>query len=148
MVDGKALVRDYLHEVFTEGRLDRIAVYCQGEKFIGGIVELATRWRTAFPDFRENVEEVYADGDKVITVSELTGTHRGILDSRVGPIAPTGRAVRWSRIAIRRFDGERFVDGYFEEDDITLLQQLGALPQPESAPTRGRHSPLTDVVGR
>ena len=147
MVDGKALVQDYLREVFSEGRLDRIPVYLHGEKFIAGVVELVTRWRTAFPDFHETVEEVYADGDKVITVSEMTGTHQGVLDSRVGPIEPTLRSVRWSRIAIRQFDGTRFVDGYFEEDDIGLLQQLGALPEPAAA-DRGRHSPLADVAGR
>ena len=91
MVEGKALVRDYLREVFSEGRMDRIPTYLRGEKFIAGVVELVTRWRTAFPDFHENVEDVYVDGDHVITVSELTGTHRGVLESRLGPIQPTGR---------------------------------------------------------
>jgi predicted ester cyclase len=148
MVDGKALVRDYLREVFSEGRLDRIPTYLRGETFIAGVVELVTRWRTAFPDFHENVEDVYADGDHVVTVSELTGTHRGVLDSPLGPIEPTGRPVHWSRIAIRRLDGDRFVDGSFEEDDIGLLQQLGVLPVPEAAVDRGRHDPLADVEGR
>jgi predicted ester cyclase len=147
MADGKAMVQDYLREVFSEGRVDRIPLYLEGERFIAGVVELLERWRTAFPDFHEHLEEVYADGDKVITVSEMTGTHRGVLESRLGPIAPTGRSVRWSRIAIRRFNGERFLDGYFEEDDITLLQQLGALEAPAAA-DRGRHSPLADVAGR
>lgn len=141
MVDGKALVQDYLREVFSEGRIDRIPAYLRGETFIAGVVELVTRWRTAFPDFHENVEEVYADGDKVITVSELTGTHRGVLDSRVGPIEPTGRSVRWSRIAIRRLDGDRFVAGHWEEDDIGLLQQLGVLGNGETVEP-GLPSPL------
>lgn len=148
MVDGKALVRDYLREVFSEGRMDRIPAYLRGESFIAGVVELVTRWRTAFPDFHEEVEEVYADGDRVINVSEMTGTHLGVLDSRLGPVEPTGRSVRWSRIAIRRLDGDRFVDGYFEEDAIGLLQQLGVLQQPQAAADRGRHSPLADVEGR
>ena len=52
-----------------------------------------------------------------------------------------------ANLPIRRFDGDRFVDGYFEEDDIGLLQQLGALKEPASA-DRGRHSPLADVAGR
>jgi predicted ester cyclase len=126
-MDGKGLVRDYLREVFSEGRLDRIPAYLAGEGFIAGVVELVNRWRTAFSDFHETVEDVYADGDHVITVSELTGTHDGVLDSSIGTIEPTGRSVRWSRIAIRRLEGDRFVDGSFEEDEIGLLQQLGAL---------------------
>ena len=140
-VDRKALVRDYLREVFSEGRLDRIPAYLAGEKFIAGVIELVTRWRTAFSDFNETVEDVYADGDQVITVSVMTGTHDGVLESRLGPIEPTGRSVRWSRIAIRRFEGDRFVDGYFEEDDIGLFQQLGVLESGDAA-DRGRHSPL------
>lgn len=142
MVDGKALVRDYLREVFSEGRLDRMPAYLAGEKFIGGVEELVTRWRTGFSDFNENVEDVYVDGDRVITVSEMTGTHDGVLQSRLGPIEPTGRRVRWSRIAIRRLEGDRFVDGYFEEDEVGLLQQLGVLDE-SSGPGRGRHSPLS-----
>ena len=141
MVDGKALVRDYLREVFSEGRLEQIPVYLAGEGFIKGVVELVNRWRTAFSDFHEEVEDVYMDGDRVITVSVMTGTHDGVLDSRLGPIEPTGRSVRWSRIAIRRLDGDHFVDGYFEEDDIGLLMQLGVLDE-SSGPGRGRHSPL------
>ena len=141
-MDGKDLVRRYLDDVFSGGRLDSMDAYLAGEKFMHGVAELVTRWRTAFPDFTETVEEVYHDGDRVITVSSLTGTHDGVLESRIGPIAPTGRSVRWSRIAIRRLDGDRFVDGYFEEDDIGLLQQLGALMSPSDDPGRGRHSPL------
>jgi predicted ester cyclase len=141
MVDGKALVRNYLREVFSEGRLDRMPVYLSGEGFMAGVLELVTRWRTAFSDFHEEVENVYVDGDHVITSSVLTGTHDGVLSSRLGPIEPTGRSVRWSRIAVRRLDGDRFVDGFFEDDEIALLEQLGVLDL-SSGPGRGRHSLL------
>jgi predicted ester cyclase len=142
MVDGKALVRDYLREVFSEGRLDRMPVYLSGEGFMTGVLDLVTRWRTAFSDFHEEVEDVYVDGDHVITSSVLTGTHDGVLSSRLGPIEPTGRSARWSRIAVRRLDGDRFVDGYFEDDEIAMLEQLGALDL-SSGPGRGRHSLLS-----
>ena len=147
-VDGKALVRDYLREVFSEGRLDRLDVYLAGDEFMAGVRELVTRWRTAFPDFHEEVEAAYADGDRVITVSALTGTHAGVLDSRLGPVEPTGRLVRWSRVAVRRLQGDRFADGFFVEDEVGLLQQLGVLPVKPEAPDRGRHDPLADVEGR
>ena len=115
---------------------------------MGGVRELVDRWRTAFPDFTETVREVYQHGDRVITVSELSGTHRGVLRSRIGEVAPTGRQVRWSRIAVRRLAGDRFADGFFEEDEVGLLLQLGAIEQPDAAFEKGRHSPLTDVAGR
>jgi predicted ester cyclase len=148
MLDGKMLVRDYLREVFSEGRLDRMDAYLAGEEFMGGVRDLVTRWRTAFPDFHEEVEAVYADGDRVITVSAMTGTHTGVLDSPVGPIQPTGRSARWSRIAVRRLEGDRFADGFFEQDEVGLLQQLGVLEAPNTATMPGRHSSLADVEGR
>jgi len=147
MVDGTAFVRDYLREVFSEGHLDRKDEYLRGAKFIDGVVELATRWRTAFSDFHEEVRAAYQAGDRVITESVMRGTHDGVLMSRVGPIAPTGRRAEWTRIAVRRLDGDRFVDGYFEQDEVGLLQQLGVLPTPESA-DRGRHSLLAQVEDR
>src|SRR5439155_788880 len=109
---------------------------------------LRTRWRSAFSDFREEVQQVFAEGDRLITVSVLTGTHDGVLDSPLGPIEPTGRSVRWSRIAVRRLQGERFADGFFEQDEVGLLQQLGALASSPAGPARGRHSPLANVRGR
>lgn len=148
MVDGTALVRDYLREVFTEGRIDRMDAYLAGEEFMGGVRDLVARWRTAFPDLVETVEAAYQDGDRVITVSAITGTHAGVLQSRIGPIEPTGRSVRWSRIAVRRFAGDRFADGFFIDDELGLLQQLGALPRPDGAIEAGRHDPLADVEGR
>jgi predicted ester cyclase len=148
IVDGNDLVRRYLDDVFSHGNLDALGEYLAGEAFMGGVRELVTRWRTAFSDFNEAVEQVYVDGDRVITVSALTGTHDGLLESRLGPIAPTGRRVRWSRIAIRRLVGDRFADGFFEEDEVGLLQQLGVLEVSESGPSRGRHSPLARIEDR
>jgi len=148
VVDGKDLVRRYLDDVFNGGNLEAKERYLRGEKFIAGVVELVTTWRTAFSDFHEEVKDVYADGDQVITVSELSGTHDGVLDSSLGPIAPTGRSARWSRIAVRRLDGDRFVDGFFVEDEIGLLQQLGVVGNGTDEPDRGPHSPLANVPGR
>ena len=147
MVDGKDLVRRYLEDVFNAGNLGACERYLAGEKFIAGVVELATVWRTAFSDFHEEVKHVYADGDQVIVVSELSGTHDGILESTIGPIAPTGRSVRWPRIAVRRLDGDRFVDGFFQEDELGLLQQLGVFGDAEGR-DKGRHSALFQVQGR
>jgi predicted ester cyclase len=148
MVDGRELVRRYIDAVFNDGNLDAMAEYLAGEEFMGGVRGLVVGWRTAFPDFHEEIKAAYQDGDRVIAVSELSGTHTGVLESTIGPIQPTGRSVRWSRIAVRRLAGDRFADGFFEEDEIGLLKQLGALDATPTAPGRGRHSPLADVQGR
>ncbi len=148
MVDGKDLVRRYLDDVFSAGNLDAMDRCLAGREFMDGVEALVRRWRTAFPDFHETVTDVFVDGDRVITVSKLSGTHDGVLESRLGPIAPTGRQVRWSRIAVRRLVGDRFADGFFEEDEVGLLEQLGVFGDVASGPGRGRHSPLSPVPNR
>lgn len=147
-VDGTDLVRRYLDDVFSHGNLAALDQYLAGEEFMTGVRELVARWRTAFSDFNEEVTAAYHDGDRVITVSALTGTHDGVLASRLGPIPPTGRTVRWSRIAVRRLDGDRFADGFFEQDELGLLEQLGVFGDETDGLDPGRHSALFPVPGR
>jgi predicted ester cyclase len=126
-VDGKALVRDYLEDVFTNGNIAGMDRYLDGAAFKAGVADLVARWRTAFPDFRIVVDRAIAEGDRVVTVEILSGTHLGLYQSTIGPIEPSGQEVTWSRIAIRRLRGGRFVEGFFEEDEVGLLRQMGAL---------------------
>jgi predicted ester cyclase len=125
--DGKALVRSYLDDVFSNGNVDAMDRYLAGDVFKQGVRDLVAIWRTAFSNFHIEVDDALADDDKVVTVEILTGTHSGIYQSTIGPIAPTNNQVRWSRIAIRTLRDGRFVAGFFEEDEVGLLQQLGAL---------------------
>jgi len=127
VVDGKALVRAYLEDVFTNGNVAAMDRYLAGDAFKASVADLVGTWRRAFSDFRIEVDDALADGDKVVSVEILSGTHDGIYESTIGPIEPTGRTVRWSRIAIRTLQNGRFVKGFFEEDEVGLLRQMGAL---------------------
>jgi predicted ester cyclase len=140
MVDGKDLVRRYLDDVFSRGNVGAMDRYLRGDAFMARVADLVMRWRTAFPDFRITVDEVFVEDDRVVSVEILSGTHDGVYESGIGPIEPTGMAVSWSRISIRRLDGDRFVDGFFEEDEVGLLKQLGVLS--DEGVAKGMHSPL------
>ena len=141
--DGEDLVRTYLDEVFSRGNVSAMDRYLRGDDFMARVRDLVARWRSAFSDFRIDVEEVITDRHWVVSVETLSGTHDGVYHSRLGPIEPTGRTVRWSRISIRTLEGGRFVDGFFEEDELGLLDQLGALGRDQHAASRGWHSPLS-----
>jgi predicted ester cyclase len=70
-----------------------------------GIITLTSMLRSmrgAFPDFHLTIEDQIAEGNKVITRVTFRGTHRG--DYR--GIAPTGKQIKYSGIAI-----DRIVDG-------------------------------------
>ena len=142
-VDGKDLVRRYLDDVFTNGNVEAMDAYLEGEPFKAGVADLVRLWRTAFPDFTIEVTEALAERDLVVTVEVLRGTHAGVYESSLGPIPATGRSVTWSRIAIRTMRDGRFVAGFFEEDEIGLLRQLDAIAVQDdwAAPHRTRARP-------
>ncbi|HVX44687.1 MAG TPA: ester cyclase [Mycobacteriales bacterium] len=81
-------------------------------------------WRTliqAFPDIRVTVEDVIAEGQKVVARQTVTGTHRGEYRGH----APTGRSVRYNEIFILRFEDGRIAEIWGVVDVLTQLKQLG-----------------------
>src|SRR5947207_11625530 len=68
--------------------------------------EVFRRLHRAYPDLHVAIEDLIAEGDKVVSRNVVTGTHQG---EYMG-IAPTGKSVRYDEIFIFRF-----VDGRIAE---------------------------------
>ncbi len=83
----------------------------------------------AFPDLAFTVEDLIAEGDRVAARVTSRGTHAGALMG----IPPTGGRVEWTGISITRHAGGKIVEQWGEFDALGLLQQLGAVPQPQQA---------------
>lgn len=78
-------------------------------------------WK-AFPDAHFEIERLASDGDTVICVGTMSGTHQGTL---LG-IPATGREVAWRQCHLYRFDADgRAVEHDAIRDDAGLLRQLG-----------------------
>jgi len=77
--------------------------------------------RRAFPDLTANVEDVIAEGDKVVLRYTATATHAG---EYLG-IAPTGRKVTYSGINIYRVRGGQIREAWQLTDWLSLMEQLG-----------------------
>ena len=71
------------------------------------------------------VEDLIAEGDKVVVRLTVRGTHQGDF---LG-MPPTGKVVTYAGIAICRFAGSKVVEYRSSVDLLGLLQQLGAIPQ-------------------
>jgi steroid delta-isomerase-like uncharacterized protein len=82
--------------------------------------------RAAFPDQRWLPEDLIAEGDRVVLLWTLRGTHRGEL---LGA-APTGREVTVTGISAYRVADGKVAEIWVQSDTLGLLQQLGALPAP------------------
>src|SRR5437762_1688217 len=106
---NKALARRYYEEMWNrwdfalaDDLLDE-AITFWGSLGVGGrgregFKEYMRTVRAAFPDFHNDIEELIAEGDRVVAQLSYTGTHQGELFD----IAATGRRVSYAGVAIFR----------------------------------------------
>ncbi len=135
---NKALNRRFVEEVINQGNLDVIeelldpgAVdhaappgFATGRE---GAKQFAAMMRSAFPDLHLTIEDMIAEGDKVVMRSTWSGTHEGEFMG----IPATGRRVTVSGIDISRVADGRMVEHWGQFDALGLMQQLGAVTPPE-----------------
>jgi predicted ester cyclase len=81
---------------------------------------------TAFPDVQVTIEDMIAEGDKVVGRVTYRGTHKGEFSG----IPLTGKTVTFGGIDIVRFADGKAVENWFSGDTLGLMQQLGAIPAP------------------
>lgn len=76
------------------------------------------------PDGSHTIEDMIAEGDKVVVRVTGRGTHTGELMG----IAPTGKQLMMTGIAIYRLEDEKIVERWAEHDLLSMMQQLGIIP--------------------
>jgi steroid delta-isomerase-like uncharacterized protein len=86
-----------------------------------GMVEF---FAAAFPDWEEQIQDVIAEGDRVVLRVTAGGTHEGEFQG----IAPTGKQVTITGMGIVRVENGQIAESWWEFDAIGLMQQLGAIP--------------------
>jgi predicted ester cyclase len=80
----------------------------------------------AFPDLRERIDELVAEGDRVVARFTSYGTHQGPMWG----ILATGRACTCTGITIYRLSDGKVVEQWTEMNLLGLMQQLDAIPSP------------------
>jgi steroid delta-isomerase-like uncharacterized protein len=130
--ENKALVlRSW--EIDNPDGLDEVyppdVVWHNPDRDLRGIEEakqFASTYFEAFPDTSFSVEDMLADGDKVVSRYTVRGTHQGETEE-FGP--PTGRQVEQEGITIHRIEGGKIVEEWNQYDNLSILQQLGLAPE-------------------
>lgn len=140
--ENKAIVQRFYDEVVNQGNLALL-----GELMAPGYIEHGNPAGSgidgferffiglgeAFPDLRITVEDLIAVGDRVVARVTVQATHQGTF---MGTIAPTGRQVTFGGVDIFELAEGRIVGRWNHRDLLGLLQQLGAIPEPETGPRR------------
>jgi steroid delta-isomerase-like uncharacterized protein len=80
--------------------------------------------RASFPDYREELETLVAEGDCVAWRSVGSGTLLGPM----GPFPATGRRMSITIIGVHRFENGRIAETWTSWDNVAALTQLGLLP--------------------
>ena len=114
------LIEEFYPREFVWHEPDRdIRGYEQAKQFVSTFFE-------AFPDINISVEDVIAEGDKVVSRYTIRGTHQGQTEE-FGP--PTGRQMELEGITIHRFEDGNIVEEWERYDNLSALQQLGIAPE-------------------
>lgn len=83
----------------------------------------------AFPDQQVTIEDEIAEGDTVVTRWTFSGTHQGALMG----ISATGKHVTVKGISVDRIGDGKVVEHLAQIDMVSLMQQIGAIPAPQTA---------------
>ncbi|MGI8825902.1 MAG: ester cyclase [Chloroflexota bacterium] len=138
---NKDIVRRLLEEGFNAGNPDAFDRYL-ADDFVHhdpvnpDIIDregLKHYWAgicSAFPDRQVVADELIAEGSRVVKRATFRGTQTGPLPG----LPPTGKAVTMSGVGVYRIEDGRVKELWFLVDTFGMLQQLGAIPQPEAVP--------------
>jgi len=87
---------------------------------VQGMKDVVAQHRRSFPDWNEKVDDIIAEGDKVVIRFTSTGTQKG----EFGGIAPTGKKVIIREVAIFRLADGKIIEQWGMPDVHGLLEQL------------------------
>jgi len=125
--ENVAAVRDFIERAWNNGDESVFEEHLSADfPFPGGregFKQMIFKYREAFAGFRMEVHDIFGAGDKVVTRLTMHGRH----EREFMGVAPTGRSISMSGIAVDVMrDGQR-VGGGAQLDQLGLLQQLGAV---------------------
>jgi steroid delta-isomerase-like uncharacterized protein len=134
--ENKKALEAFVEDVINQGRLDRaddlVALdFVELDQLPGqqqgreGLKDVIGGMRAAFPDLHWVVDEVVAEGDKVVSRFTWTGTHRATF---LG-IPSTGRKVTVKGVVIDRLADGKMADSRIMMDTLGMMQQLGVVPR-------------------
>lgn len=136
---NKAIARHYIdqmlnnqrHDLIDEFLVESVELNGVGPSIIGrkAVVEFYTKFFAAFPDWHTSIDDMVAEGDKVVVRITSSGTHLGAYQA----IPATGKTYTQNAIVIYRLANGKIVEGWLQTDMLSMMQQLGLTSDPQIA---------------
>ncbi len=138
--ENKAVVRQFIDQVANQGKVDRVHDFISPEWIdhtgaagqapgIENSMRAAAMFRTAFPPWHTEIEDMIAEGDKVMFRGTSSGTHR----AEFMGVPPTGKLVSMSGVHIMRLANGKIIEHWAYSDMMGFMRQLGVAPSPHDA---------------
>ena len=133
---NKAVVRRFkeLQGTRDEALIEREVLAPNYKRWRGGFAHLAANaqgqgfpsagsyLRGAFPDRKDEIEDMVAEGDMVGMLFRIKATHQANFNG----IAPTGKTIEVHEAGVFRLANGKITEAWFMADEAGLLKQLGA----------------------
>jgi predicted ester cyclase len=121
--ESKAMVRRMV-EGINSGEIELTVEELFAPRAARRVKRLFTEFYTAFPDWREEIVQLVAEGNTVAGRFRCSGTHLGEFLGE----APTGKRMEVEEVFFLRVEEGKFVDFWALEDSLNRIRQLGLLP--------------------
>jgi steroid delta-isomerase-like uncharacterized protein len=120
---GNAL--DIIDEVYASDYVLHDPSVTEPVRGVQGVREFITSVVTGFPDARYTIENLVAEGDKVVQHISTQGTHQGEFQG----IPATGKPVAIWAMVISRIENNKIVEEWQLFDALGMMQQMGVIPK-------------------
>lgn len=135
--DLKLNMQKLIEQVYNHGNLEVLdelidANYVRHQppmKKVKGVADYKTfvqEVRSAYSNFRMEIEEILAEGNKTVTRLILSGKHTGKTPTIQAP--PTGREVAMKGCTVSAWQDGKVVEEWAYNDYMGLTQQFGVMP--------------------
>jgi steroid delta-isomerase-like uncharacterized protein len=132
--NNKSIVKRFYEEVLNRGDLDTMISLVKDDFIenspvagqapgLEGLVQRINALRSAFPDLRFTLEEILADGEKVVARWNFSGTHTG----KFMDFEPTEARLNVAGIDFFRMSEGRIKERWQFVDSVPLLGKLAGL---------------------
>ena len=133
---NKAIIRRLYEEVWNQRKLELIneiispSHAIQAPNVAGTAVgpeaykRQVLRFLAGYPDLRWTIEDLIAEGDKVVACWSMSGTHKG---EYLG-VPATNKNVSVDGITIHHITNGKIMDTYSNYDALGMMQQLVVAP--------------------
>ncbi len=114
---NKAFVREYLEAWSGKPKTEEnLRDFTTSE----ALIEHVKVFEAAFPRYELLIDDIIAEGDKVVIRARARGRHEG----EFAGIAPTGRQMETPALVMYRLEGGKIAKFWIQADVMGLVQQL------------------------